>query len=1235
MKDTADRGSGLKSLLQERILVLDGAMGTMIQSLALDESAYRGSRFPNHPVDLCGIHDILNLTQPQGIRSIHDQYLAAGADIIETNTFNANSLSLAEYGLESLAYEINMAAARIARSAAEQATSAEPYKPRFVAGSIGPTSKTASLSPDVNNPGYRAVSFDDLAEAYEIQVRGLLDGGVDLLLVETVFDTLNAKAALFAIDRYRESLGRDIPVIVSMTITDASGRTLSGQTPEAFWVSVSHASLLCLGINCALGPAEMRTYLEDLSELVPAYLSCHPNAGLPNAFGAYNLEPEEMARILGEYAANSWLNIVGGCCGTTPAHIRAIAESVRPHAPRRPATPDQATCLSGLEVLAMTPDANFVNVGERTNVSGSPKFAQLILNERFEEALSVARQQVEGGAQLLDVNMDDAMLDAEASMTRFLHLIASEPDIARVPIMIDSSDWKVIEAGLKCLQGKGIVNSISLKEGEIEFTRRARLLRRYGAAAVVMAFDEEGQAVTTERRVAICARAFRILEGEVGFPAEDIIFDPNVLAVSTGIEEHNNYAVSFLEATSQLKKSFPLSKISGGISNVSFAFRGNHKVREAMHTAFLYHAIQAGLDMGIVNAGQLAVYEEIPQELLGLVEDVLLNRRDDATERLTRHANSMTLQKKDMDAEESWRKESVDDRLAHALVKGIADYIEVDVAEALAKHGRPLNVIEGPLMSGMNIVGDLFGSGKMFLPQVVKSARVMKKAVAWLFPYLEAEKQAAGGLGVRGRIVMATVKGDVHDIGKNIVGVVLGCNNYEVIDLGVMVPREKILETAKKSGADMIGLSGLITPSLEEMVHVAREMDREGFRIPLLIGGATTSRIHTAVKISPVYSGPVVWVPDASRAAGVAGSLTRAETRDQFAENIRLEQEASRAEYAGRKPQRVLLSLDQARNRRPPWDWSKPDIAIPSFLGSRMLVEFPLDQIVPFIDWTPFFHVWELRGRYPAILEDAAIGERARELYRDAHALLDEIVAQDLIAARAVYGFFPANSVGDDIEMYLDENRTHRLADFHTLRQQGEKADGRHLYALADFVAPKNLGIPDYLGAFALSAGFGVDSLCRRLERDHDDYRAILAKALADRLAEAFAELLHQRVRAEWGYGCEEDLDLEDLLRERYRGIRPAPGYPACPDHTEKRALFDLLEVEKRIDIRLTETFAMLPASSVCGYYFSHPQAKYFAVGKIGRDQVADYASRKSLDLRTIERWLAPILGYDPEKNPL
>ncbi len=1219
----------LERILRERIVILDGAMGTMIQAHKLDEAAFRGERFARHPSDLKGCNDLLCITQPELVEAIHVQYLEAGADIIETNTFNSTSISMADYGLEPFVYDLNLAGAQVARKAVEAVLVKDPSRPRFIAGAIGPTNRTASMSPDVNNPAFRSVSFDQLVEAYTEQVCGLLDGGVDVLLVETVFDTLNCKAALFAIDRYFERIGRRVPVMVSVTITDRSGRTLSGQTVEAFWNSVSHMPLLSVGINCALGAKQMRPYIEELAAIAPVFISCYPNAGLPNAFGGFDETPERMSSDLKEFASEGWLNIVGGCCGTTPAHIQAIAEAVKPFAPRVRPSVEPYTRLSGLEPLTIRPETNFVNIGERTNVTGSPAFARLILAGDYESALSVARQQVEGGAQMLDINMDEGLLDSKAAMEKFLHLIASEPDIARVPIMIDSSNWEVIEAGLKCIQGKGVVNSISLKEGEAKFIEQARLIRRYGAATIVMAFDERGQADTFERKIEICARAYKILTEQVGFPPQDIIFDPNILTVATGIEEHNNYAVDFIEATRWIKKNLPLAKVSGGISNISFSFRGNQVVREAMHAAFLYHAIRAGLDMGIVNAGQLAVYEEIPKDLLELVEDVLLNRRPDATERLVAFAETVKQKGKAAVRDDEWRRGTVEERLSHALVKGIADYIETDVEEARRKYAKPLDVIEGPLMAGMNVVGDLFGSGKMFLPQVVKSARVMKKAVAYLLPFMEAEKRKSGGRQAAGKVLLATVKGDVHDIGKNIVGVVLGCNNYEVVDLGVMVPCEKILQAAREHKVDVIGLSGLITPSLDEMVHVAREMTREGFQVPLLIGGATTSKAHTAVKIAPAYAQPVVHVLDASRAVGVVGSLLSAEQRSAFVEKTRLEQEQIRQAHRDRGP-RALKSLADARANRLPTDWATIDIPTPGFIGVKVVDHLPLERLVPFIDWSPFFHTWELKGRYPQILDDPVIGSKARELYADARKLLDEIVAKELLTARGVYGFFPANSVEDDIELYADESRGTVLTTFHTLRQQMEKPEGQSNLALADFIAPKDSGRLDYLGAFAVTAGVGIEALCERFERDHDDYNSIMAKALADRLAEAFAEWLHKRAREEWGYGKAEQLTNEDLIRERYRGIRPAPGYPACPDHTEKRLLFDLLQVESRVGIRLTETFAMYPAASVSGLYFAHPQAKYFAVGKIGRDQVLDYQARKQMPLAELERWLAPNLNYDP-----
>ncbi len=1222
----------LERILSERIAIIDGAMGTMIQSHRLDESGYRGKQFANHPSDLKGCNDLLCLTRPDLIEQIHRQFLEAGADIIETNTFNSTSISMADYKLEDQVYNLNLAGATVARRAVEAVQAKDATRFCFVAGAIGPTNRTASMSPDVNNPAFRAVTYDQLVAAYSEQVRGLMDGHVDLLLTETVFDTLNLKAALFAIEDYFHTHGRRVPVMVSVTITDRSGRTLSGQTIEAFWNSISHAPLLSVGINCALGAKQMRPYIEELAQIAPVYISCYPNAGLPNPFGGFDETPDIMAADLQDFGTNGWLNIVGGCCGTTPAHIQAIAKVVHGLRPRVRSHPEPYTRLSGLEPLTIRPNSNFINVGERTNVTGSPKFSKLILSGDFEAALSIARQQVEGGAQIIDVNMDEGMLDSAEAMATFLKLIASEPDIARVPIMVDSSNWSVIEAGLKCVQGKPVVNSISLKEGERAFVNHARLIRRYGAAVVVMAFDEVGQADTIPRKVEICTRAYRILTQEVGFPPQDIIFDPNILTVATGMDEHNNYAVNFIEATRRIKASLPLCKVSGGVSNISFSFRGNNRVREAMHSAFLYHAIQAGLDMGIVNAGQLEIYEEIPKDLLELVEDVLLNRRPDATERLVTFAETVKRRDKAVDQEDAWRRGSVEDRLSHALVKGIVEYIEADVEEARQRYQRPLQIIEGPLMAGMNVVGDLFGSGKMFLPQVVKSARVMKKAVAYLLPFMDAEKQASDQHKAQGRILLATVKGDVHDIGKNIVGVVLGCNNYEVIDLGVMVPCDKILNTARAEKADMIGLSGLITPSLDEMVHVAREMSREGFQVPLLIGGATTSKAHTAVKIAPAYAQPVIHVLDASRAVGVVSHLINPELKPAFTEKNRLDQDHVRQAHQDRGP-KTLLTLAQARERKTPIDWKTGDLPRPAFIGVRVLDRFPLDQIVPFIDWTPFFHAWELRGRYPSILEDSAIGEKARELFADGQKLLQGIVGHGSLTARGVYGFYPANSVGDDIEVYADESRTKVLTTFHTLRQQMEKPAGQFNQALADFVAPRSTGLADHLGGFAVTAGIGIEALCERFEKDHDDYNSIMAKALADRLVEAFAECLHKRAREDWGYGAREQLSYDDLIRERYRGIRPAPGYPACPDHTEKGLLFNLLEVEKHTSIHLTESFAMYPASSVSGWYFAHPESRYFAVGKIGRDQAVDYQLRKEMDLRTIERWLAPNLNYEPESS--
>ncbi len=1226
----------LERLLKERIVLLDGATGTMIQTYGLDEKAFRGSRFQDWPRDLKGSYDVLNLTQPQVIQAIHRQYLEAGADIIETNTFNSTSISMADYGLESLAYELNFAGAQNARSVADAMMLAEPARTCFVAGALGPTNKTASLSPHVHDPAFRAVTFDQLVEAYLEQTRGLVEGGADLLLVETVFDSLNSKAALFAIRQYFDATGRELPVMVSFTITDQSGRTLSGQTVEAYWNSISHHRLLSVGINCAFGPVEMRPFIEELAGIADVCVSAYPNAGLPNPMlpTGFPETPETLAPQLAEWARNGWLNLVGGCCGTTPAHIKALAEAVRGLPPRVPPKREPHTRLSGLEALTLRPNVNFVNIGERSNVTGSPKFAKLILAGDYEGALAIARQQVENGAQIIDVNMDEAMLDSEAAMRKFLNLVASEPEIARVPVMIDSSKWSVIETGLKCLQGKGIVNSISLKEGEEEFKRRAELVRRYGAAVVVMAFDERGQADTLDRRIEVCQRAYRILTQEVAFPPQDIIFDPNVLTVGTGIEEHNNYAVDFIKATRWIKQNLPHARVSGGISNVSFSFRGNNVVREAMHAAFLYHAIQAGLDMGIVNAGMLGVYEEIPKDLLERVEDVLLNRRPDATERLVKFAETVKQQNKQEAVEDEWRKGTIEERLQHALVKGITDWIDPDTEEARQKYGRPLAVIEGPLMAGMGVVGDMFGSGRMFLPQVVKSARVMKKAVAYLLPYLDAEREASGRS--QGRIVMATVKGDVHDLGKNIVGVVLGCNNYEVIDLGVMVPAEKILQTAREKQADVIGLSGLITPSLDEMVHVAKEMERQGFTVPLLIGGATTSKAHTAVKIAPGYAQPVVHVLDASRAVGVVSNLLNPALKSDFAANLAADYQKVRAQHAEPRT-KALLPLEEARRRRTVIEWKPADIARPEFTGSRVLTSdarnpgdgsdarIRLADLVPFIDWSPFFHTWEMRGRYPAILENP----EARKLYEDAQRLLRDIVDRGLLTARAVYGFFPANSNGDDVELYQDETRARVLATFHFLRQQMDKPADQFNHCLADYVAPAT-ALPDYLGAFAVSAGFGTEELCRQFEQQHDDYNSIMTKALADRLAEALAEYLHKRVRDQWGYGKGESLSHEELIREKYRGIRPAAGYPACPDHTEKLTLWKLLDVEARTGIKLTESCAMWPGASVSGLYFAHPESKYFAVGKIDRDQVLDYQRRKQMDLASVERWLGPYLAYEP-----
>jgi 5-methyltetrahydrofolate--homocysteine methyltransferase len=1225
----------LKPLLAQRILVLDGAMGTMIQSYQLGEREFRGERFADWPRELKGNNDLLSLTQPEIIRAIHRAYLEAGADVLETNSFNSTAISMADYGMEQLVYELNRASARLARDVADEFERRDPRTPKFVAGVLGPTNRTASLSPDVNDPGFRNVRFDDLVATYGEAVRGLLDGGADLLLVETIFDTLNAKAALFAIETHFEAAGFRVPVMISGTITDASGRTLSGQTTEAFWNSVAHARPLVIGLNCALGAKQLRQYVQELARVAPTFVSTHPNAGLPNEFGGYDESPEYMAGILREFAESGLVNVVGGCCGTTPAHIKAIAEAVAGLAPRLPASPSPRLRLSGLEPLTIGPESIFVNVGERTNVTGSRRFAKLILAGDYSAGLELARQQVENGAQMIDVNMDEGMLDSHQAMTTFLQLLAAEPDISRVPIVIDSSKWSVIEAGLKCVQGKGVVNSISLKEGEESFIRQACLVRRYGAAVIVMAFDEEGQADTVDRKVAICRRAYRILTEQVGFAAEDIIFDPNIFAIATGIEEHNNYAVAYIEATRRIKAALPGVLVSGGVSNVSFAFRGNDPVREAIHSVFLYHAIEAGMDMGIVNAGQLPIYSDIPPDLLERVEDVVLNRRPDATDRLLEVADSVKGQAAAQASDLGWRNAPVAERLSHALVEGIADYIVEDTEEARRQAERPIHVIEGPLMDGMNVVGDLFGAGKMFLPQVVKSARVMKRAVAHLIPYIEAEKEAMGGetddqAKTNGRVLLATVKGDVHDIGKNIVGVVLQCNNYEVIDLGVMVPSARILETARREQVDIIGLSGLITPSLEEMAFVAGELEREGFTVPLLIGGATTSKVHTAVKIEPKYRGPTVHVIDASRAVGVAGNLQSESARPDFVAGVKAEYQDVRTQRGGRKAVERRQSIADARRNRLAIDWTSVSPPVPCFTGVRTLKDYPLGELVPFIDWTPFFQTWELAGHYPAILHDPVAGPAAQGLFQDAQVLLSQIVQNRWLRAQGVFGFFPANSVGDDIELYGDDERTRRKAVIHTIRQQMVKPPGRPNLALADFVAPRESGIPDYVGAFAVTAGVGIEALVERFEADHDDYSAILTKALADRLAEAFAELLHRRVRTEfWGYAGDEALDHEGLIKERYQGIRPAPGYPACPDHTEKQTLFDLLGAERQAGMTLTESFAMLPTASVSGYYFWHPQAQYFGVGKIERDQVEDYARRKSLDVATVERWLAPNLNYE------
>ncbi|WP_019948213.1 methionine synthase [Hymenobacter aerophilus] len=1253
--------SPLHDILRQRVLVLDGAMGTMIQRHPLTEEDFRGARFADHPKPLRGNNDLLSLTRPDIIRGIHAEYFAAGADMVETNTFSGTTIAQADYGLEHVVYELNYESARLAREAADEYSARTPDKPRFVAGAVGPTNRTASLSPDVNRPGFRAVTFDELAAAYHEQVRGLVDGGVDALLIETIFDTLNAKAALYAVQQFFDEGGRVVPVMISGTITDASGRTLSGQTVEAFWNSIRHLPLLSVGLNCALGADQLQTYVQELARLADVHISAYPNAGLPNAFGGYDESAREFADVVENYLKEGLVTIVGGCCGTTPEHIAALSELAERYGPRRaphppaPSPPGEGgrstgsrsapplpegrgpgggvTRLAGLEPFNIDKNSLFVNVGERCNVTGSRAFARLIRTGDYDAALAVAREQVEGGAQVLDINMDEGMLDSELAMTSFLNLIASEPDISRVPVMLDSSKWSVLEAGLKCVQGKSIVNSISLKEGEEVFLQRARTVRQYGAAMVVMAFDEDGQADTLERRIAICQRSYDLLM-RIGFPAEDIIFDPNILIVGTGLEEHRNYGVEFIEAVRWIKTHLPGALTSGGVSNISFSFRGNDVVREAMHAAFLYHAIRAGLDMGIVNPNQLAVYDEVPKELLDLVEDVLLNRRPDATERLLEFAETVKGQKANSQQLTTnsleWRDLPVQERLAHALIKGITDFIDEDTEAARQELARPLEVIEGPLMAGMGVVGDLFGAGKMFLPQVVKSARVMKKAVAYLEPYLLADKQQ-GDRQTAGKILLATVKGDVHDIGKNIVGVVLACNNFDIVDLGVMVPLERILDEAQRQGADMIGLSGLITPSLDEMVYVAQAMEKRGLKTPLLIGGATTSRLHAAVKIAPQYSGPIVHVNDASRSVGVAASLLGS-AHETYARAIHDEYRQLRHDYAGRQREKTYLPIEAARENGFKADWQTTPITKPSFLGTKVLEDYDLAELAEYIDWTPFFQTWELKGRYPRLLDDPTVGEAATQLFQDAQRMLRRIIDEKLLTARAVIGFWPANTVDyDTIEVYQDDARQQVQAEFFTLRQQSEKAAGVPNLAFSDFLAPKQTGRADYIGGFAVTAGFGIEKLLEQYAAEHDDYSSILLKALADRLAEAFAERLHQRVREEfWGYAPAERLSNDDLIQEKYQGVRPAPGYPGCPDHTEKITLFNLLDAENTTGIKLTENLAMYPASSVSGLYYAHPDSRYFGLGRVGQDQVADLANRKGMPLPELERWLMPNLNYEP-----
>ena len=1284
--------ANIREILKDRILVLDGAMGSLIQEYKLSDEDYRGERFKNFQHEVKGNNDMLSITKPEVIKEIHAKYFEAGADIAETNTFSGTSIAMADYHMEDYVYELNYQSAKIAREVADEFTAKNPNKPRFVAGSIGPTNRTLSLSPDVNDPGFRAINFDELVDAYYEQIQGLVDGGADVLLVETIFDTLNAKAALFAIDLFafdvkhssvkplkstsmakqtRENLlsfvENNIPVMVSGTITDASGRTLSGQTTEAFLTSVSHIDLLSIGLNCALGADLMRPYVQILANEAPFMVSAHPNAGLPNEMGEYDQSPTEMAVIVEDFLQSGFMNIIGGCCGTTPAHIKAIAEVSAKYKPRVIPTFEPIQKVSGLEPLKMTKETNFINVGERCNVTGSKAFARLIREEKYDDALSVARNQAENGAQIIDVNLDEGMIDGVEAMTTFLNLIAAEPDISRLPLMIDSSKWEVIEAGLKCVQGKSIVNSISLKEGEAKFIESAQKVKRYGASTVVMAFDENGQADSYERRIEICKRAYDILVNQVNFPPQDIIFDPNILTVATGLEEHNNYAVDFINATRWIKENLPYAKVSGGVSNISFSFRGNEPVREAMHTVFLYHAIKAGMDMGIVNAGQLGVYDDIPKDMLELCEDVLLNRREDATERLVTFAETVKSKGKEQVVDNAWRELPVGKRLEHALIKGLTEFIDEDVEEARQGFEKPLHVIEGPLMDGMNIVGDLFGEGKMFLPQVVKSARVMKKAVAYLLPFIEEEKvlnRVEGEVETSsssGKILLATVKGDVHDIGKNIVAVVLGCNNYEIIDLGVMVPTNKILEEAKKHKVDIIGLSGLITPSLDEMVGVAKEMERQGFTVPLLIGGATTSRIHTAVKIDPHYSGPVIHVLDASKSVPVAGRLMQNEqTSQDIFDEIKTQYAQLRIDHASRQKDKNFITIDKARENHVKIDWTNYKATKPKFLGTKVFEDYDLAEIAKYIDWTPFFQTWQLSGKYPKIFDDETVGNEAKKLYNDAQTMLKKVIAEKSLQAKAVIGFYPANSVGDDIilhnfefyeynaagqgalkgtgyrvlgETAVSENgdliENSSLANLHHLRQQNLKAQNLPNLCLSDYIAPNNLGIEDYVGGFAVTAGLGIEALLEQYEKDHDDYSSIMLKSIADRLAEAFTELMHERVRTEfWGYVSNETFTNEELISEKYQGIRPAPGYPACPDHTEKTTLFELLQAD-RIGIELTESFAMYPASSVSGWYFSHPESKYFTIGKIGKDQVIDYAKRKNMELEEIEKWLSPVLNYD------